>query len=78
MRRWVSAFADGTLRGFARWYTRLHLEGCPQCRAVLESLLALRERLSALRSHAGEEPDFSSSRRAAMEAAMEEIDQKRL
>src|SRR5262249_45434110 len=52
MRRWVNALADGSLKGFARWYTDLHVAGCPKCRAALEALRSLRARLRALGSGA--------------------------
>lgn len=48
MRNWVSALADGTLRGFARWFTRLHVKGCPQCREAFQGFQKLRQRLAAL------------------------------
>jgi anti-sigma factor RsiW len=46
----VSAYADGALRGFARWYTRLHIQGCPRCQAAMKALAALKDRLIRLRA----------------------------
>ena len=48
MRSWVSALADGTLRGFARWFTRLHVKGCPHCKEAFQGFQRLRDRLRAL------------------------------
>ena len=44
----VSAWADGKLTGLARWYTALHVKGCPQCQSSLPFLQTLHFRLSAL------------------------------
>src|SRR5436189_248885 len=46
MRNWVSSLADGTLRGFPRWFTRLHVKGCPHCHEALGALQTLCARLS--------------------------------
>jgi hypothetical protein len=44
----VSAWVDGKLTGIARWYTELHVKGCPQCQSSLPFLRTLNFRLSAL------------------------------
>lgn len=57
MRSWVSALADGTLKGFARWFTRLHVKGCPHCSDAFRAFQRLRERLSALAHRSDTMPD---------------------
>lgn len=64
----VSAWVDGTLTGIARWYTELHVKGCPQCQSSLPFLRTLHFRLSAL----GQTPipeKLSDPRWQAVEAA---------
>ena len=80
MERWVNALADGSLTGFTRWYAQMHVSGCNQCRATLESLQLLRERLHALASVAGAEANFSLSpeRRAALLSAFDAVDNQNL
>ncbi|MDX1934566.1 MAG: hypothetical protein SFU56_18360 [Capsulimonadales bacterium] len=48
MRPFISPLADGSLRGFAGWYARLHVSGCAQCTTVLKALVELRLRLRQL------------------------------
>lgn len=75
---WVSSLADGTLSGFARWYTRLHLAECKQCKATLDALISLRERLKALPQ--SQDPIFpatlSEQNRTALDAALDAVDRK--
>ena len=75
MRNWVSALADGTLRGFARWFTRLHVRGCPRCFEAFGALQRLRERLCALGGKPSTErmPD---ERWEAISEAWEETERK--
>lgn len=75
MRRWVNGLVDGSLSGLARWYTNMHVAGCPRCRAALEALRALRRRLQALREPAaGEGTDLSPARRSALDMALDAVD----
>ena len=75
MRNWVSALADGTLRGFARWFTRLHVKGCPHCSDAFRAFQRLRERLSAMagRPAADKMPE---RRWETISAAWEEAEKK--
>jgi hypothetical protein len=50
MKGLLSSYADETLTGISRWYTRLHLSGCPQCTKVLEELLQMLKQLRTLKS----------------------------
>jgi len=77
MARWVNALVEDRLTGFARWYTNLHLAGCPKCRAALESLRALHRRLQELGHVWAEGPaTLSADRRVALEAALDAIDRE--
>src|SRR5512142_2906474 len=77
MARWVSALADGSLRGLPRWYTRMHVAGCPRCRAALEALRALRDRLLGLgRSDRGAQAQLSPERQSGLNATMDDIDRQ--
>src|SRR5258707_15308223 len=77
MRNWVSALADGSLAGFARWYTKLHVSGCPKCREVLEALRRLRERLRAAAPRPSRSsPTLSDKRWAAIKSALDEVDSR--
>jgi hypothetical protein len=80
MRNRVSALCDGSLSGFARWYTLLHVARCPHCKAALEALMVLRERLIELAKHVAPETDsgLSSDRWAAVERAWKAADDRRL
>jgi len=64
----VSAWVDGKLTGIARWYTALHVKGCPQCQSSLPFLQTLHFRLSALGSTSVPEK-LSDPRWQAVEAA---------
>ncbi|WP_395094080.1 hypothetical protein [Armatimonas sp.] len=50
MKALLTARADQRLSSLLRRYVDLHLSQCNQCRAALESLLTLRERLISLRN----------------------------
>ena len=64
----VSAWVDGKLTGIARWYTALHVKGCPQCQSSLPFLRTLHFRLSAL-SRTPPAETLSDPRWQALEAA---------
>lgn len=71
MKALLAQRADQRLSGLLRRYLDLHLSQCAQCRAALESLLALRERLTALRN-APTEP-LSPERQQRVETAYNEL-----
>lgn len=48
MQTLVSAWVDGKLSGLTLWYTKKHVQGCPQCRSSLPFLQTLHFRLSEL------------------------------
>lgn len=73
MKSWVSALADGSLRGFARWFTQLHVKGCPQCGAALRALQRLRERLRGLNAP-GSETRMPDDRWETVERKWEELE----
>ena len=77
MAAWVSALADGSLRGIPRLYTRFHISGCPRCQAALKALTALRDRLLRL-GRVSDPPtdDLTPARRAALEASLDAIDRR--
>jgi hypothetical protein len=78
MQTYVSALSDDTLSGPARWYTKLHILHCARCRAALQVLRALRERLRNLGSAADRDhaATLTGERRAALEKAMDEVDRQ--
>ena len=79
MERWVDALADGSLRGWRRWYAQMHISGCNQCRATLERLQRVRQRLQAYRaaSDALLPASLPPEKRLALDAALDAIEQKR-
>ena len=76
MRTWVSSLADGSLTGLARWYTELHVKGCPHCKPALEAIRVLRERLEALaRADApAAAHSLPAERRTSLKQALDSID----
>lgn len=71
----VSALADGSLRGPARWYTRFHLLTCASCSGALRALTALRVRLRALAGAAAPAGGgLTPERQAAVDAALDIVD----
>ena len=74
----VSAYADGALRGFARWYTRLHVGGCPRCQAALDAVKKLKERLEAIRAQLPDSTPYSlaEKRWESLEAAWAEAEER--
>ena len=65
------AHADQRLSGLALRYLEMHLSQCAQCREALVSLLALRERLLALRNAPFQ--TLSPAREARVTAAFEKL-----
>lgn len=57
---WLSALADGELRGLRRWWTARHVRHCAECAAEYRRLLAVRELLAAnpAKPVMGESADF--------------------
>lgn len=74
MKALLAARADQRLVGLLRRYLELHLSQCAQCRAALASLIALRERLIALRE-APTEP-LSTERQQQIQATFEALLEK--
>lgn len=54
MTGWLSRYADGTLRGLPRAYTRYHATHCSHCRETIDALTGLVEALH--RQKAAAEP----------------------
>ncbi len=79
MEQWVNSLADGSLTGFARWYTQLHIHGCSHCYAALEALQTLQVRLKALKGteSAAMPTTLSPIHRSALDLALEEVEKKR-
>jgi predicted anti-sigma-YlaC factor YlaD len=73
MRSLVSALADDALSGLARWYTRQHVAGCPQCRNALTYYVTLKTRLGTI---AAPLVPLPPDRWTAAEAAWEEADKE--
>jgi hypothetical protein len=48
MKKGLSQLSDNTARGVSRWYTELHVGGCPGCMSTLNGLRQLRLRLLRL------------------------------
>ena len=78
MEQWVNSLADGSMTGFARWYTQLHVHGCSQCYAALEALQTLKARLKAL--HTIENPTvpttLTPTRRSALDLALDDVEKR--
>ena len=74
MRALLTARADQRLSGLIKSYVELHLSQCAQCRAALESLLALRERLIALRNTPS--TPLSPERQEQINATLSELIQR--
>ena len=69
MRLLVSALADGALTGVARWYTRRHIDGCPQCQKGLATIQEVRDRLRLIHEKDAASATLSPEQWAAVEAA---------
>lgn len=75
MKNLLSALADGSLTGLARWYAENHTSRCPGCSNALSGLSMVRERIRALGVPSGEVLQLSSEHWASIETAWEEADQ---
>ena len=73
MRSLVSALADEALSGLARWYTKQHVAGCPQCSNALAYYRALKTRLHFV---AAPNTPLTQDRWTAAEAAWEAEDKE--
>lgn len=73
MRSLVSALADDALIGLARWYTKQHVAGCPQCSNALAYYQALKTRLHFV---AAPSTPLTDDRWTAAEAAWDEADRE--
>lgn len=80
MKTLLSALADGTLTGIARWYATNHARNCPGCGAALASLQTLRDRLRTLGvpAEVNNEPPLTLTpeRRARLNALLDTVDQQ--
>jgi predicted anti-sigma-YlaC factor YlaD len=74
MKALLTAKIDGRLFGLLRYYVNLHLSQCPQCRATLQALEELRERLIALRNTT-EEPLLEAHQQRIQTALNESLAQ---
>lgn len=79
MEQWVNALAEGSLTGFARWYTQLHIRGCQHCYAALEAIQHLKAHLKALHSteNATIPAELSPERKEALISALVEVEKGR-
>lgn len=75
---WVNGLADDSLRGFPRWFTRLHLTHCRRCQDALRALLQLRERLRTYaQRRAGDAPTVLEPERwQVIESSLDAIDRR--
>jgi hypothetical protein len=75
MKTLLSAMADGSLSGLARWYAENHARRCPGCGRALGDLQTLRERIRTLGLPSEGALQLSEERWGRIEAAWEEVDQ---
>jgi hypothetical protein len=76
----LSALADNTLTGLARWYAEKHVLRCNRCTHALADLRVLLTRLQQL-GHTespaeAENIVLTAARRAAMESAWQALDRE--
>jgi anti-sigma factor RsiW len=72
----VNGLVDGSLNGPAKLYTKFHVATCPMCKAAVEELGTLRERLKDMES--GEEPsELPAETHNHIHVAMDDMDTKR-
>lgn len=76
MKTLLSALADDSLTGIARWFARNHTRGCPRCAQTLASIKTLRERVRTLGVPERETLRLPEDRWATIEAAWQETDQQ--
>ena len=74
MKTLLSALADGSLTGLARWYAENHARRCPGCGSALGGLRTIRERIRTLGVPTGESLRLSGEHWEAIEAAWEQVD----
>ena len=71
----VSGFADGSLRGPARWYTQLHALHCTECRAAIERLRVVIDKVSDLREDGmATAIKLPTDRREEIDRAMDDVE----
>jgi hypothetical protein len=70
----LSALADDSLQGIARWYAQNHAQRCPGCGNALSDLRTLRERIRILGVPSGETLQLSPEHWERLEAAWEEVE----
>ena len=71
----ISALADGSLQGIARWYTRFHASYCPRCRKALEALRAITGRLRRLAGFkSGTADSMPVERRESLKSELDRMD----
>lgn len=75
MKTLLSALADDSLTGIARWFAQNHTKGCPGCAHTLASLKTLRERVRTLGVPETETLRLPQGRWAEIEVAWQETDQ---
>lgn len=71
MTGWLSRYADGTLRGLPRAYTRYHATHCSHCR---ETVTALTNLLDALHREKVESEPMSDAEWSAIEARLASVE----
>jgi hypothetical protein len=74
MKTLLSALADDSLTGLARWYAENHARSCPGCSSALGNLKVLRERVRALGVPSPESLRLPAERWDAIEAAWDELE----
>ena len=74
METMVNGYADGSLRGPARWYTHVHAMHCGQCNGAIEKLRVVIEKVSDLREPSAMEDDLKPvSRRVDIARALVDV-----
>ena len=76
MRTLVSAWLDGALTGFAKWYVEWHMKHCERCSESVPFFQGLHHRLEDLATK-DKAPDLGADRWEKIEAAWAEADRKR-
>ena len=76
MTEYISAMSDGSLHGPAYWMTRMHVSYCRKCGPALRGFLRLRTHLSELRDEPKDAEPLAPETRAALQQALDAIDEK--
>ena len=76
MTDYVSALSDGSLRGPAYWFTRLHLLYCHKCGSALRGFQHLRTHLHILRDVPKDADPLAPETRAALQKALDDMDDR--